>query len=119
MLPTWNDRMHETLERLGHAPLYKRLLALVFFFALLIGFRQLALLSVTFIVMARGLGFLGGQLADMTKQTERRGVIMVLFLLAALLFAGVWAAVHAGGRFYSQLQALREGRPLTELVTEL
>ena len=61
--------MHETLEQLGSAPLYKRLLALVFFLALLVGFRHLALLFVTFIVLARGLGYLGARRFQQLERT--------------------------------------------------
>ncbi len=108
--------MHETLEQLGSAPLYKRLLALVFFLALLVGFRHLALLFVTFIVLARGLGYLGAQVGALTGQPARRGFVAVLLILLGLLGLGLWAGVHAGGRFYQKVMELGEGRPLTELL---
>ena len=108
--------MHETLEQLGSAPLYKRLLALIFFLALLVGFRHLALLFVTFIVMARGLGYLGARVGELTGQTARRGFVAVLLILLGLLGLGLWAGVHAGGRFYQKAIELGEGRPLTELL---
>jgi predicted PurR-regulated permease PerM len=115
----WNDRMHDTIQHLSRAPLYKRLIALAGFFALLVGFRHLALLFVTFLVLARAFGFLGGRIAAVTRQSERRGVVAVLVLLGGLLGLGIWAGVHAGGRFYGQLLELRDGRPLTELVAAL
>lgn len=108
--------MHETLEQLGSAPLYKRLLGLGFFLALLVGFRHLALLFVTFIVMARGLGYLGARVGELTGQTARRGFVAVLLILLGLLGLGLWAGVHAGGRFYQKVIELGEGRPLTELL---
>src|SRR5689334_1214478 len=111
----WNDRMHDTLARLNNGPLLKRLVALAIMLALLIGFRHLALLFVAFLILTRAFEFLGGRIAALTGQTERRGVIVVLVLLSGLLAVGVWAVVHAGGRFYGQLLALRDGRSLTEI----
>ncbi len=108
--------MHETLEQLSRAPLYKRIAALVLFFALLVGFRHLALLFVAFVVLARGLGYLGARVGALTGQSERRGFLAVLLILLGLLGLGVWGAVHAGGRFYQQVIELGEGRPLMELV---
>jgi predicted PurR-regulated permease PerM len=111
--------MREALQRLSRAPLYKRLIALVVFLGILVGFRHLALLFVTFILLARGLGFLGNRVGALTGQTERRGVAAVLLILLGLFGLAIWGTVHAGGRFYLQLNELREGRPVTELLAAM
>ena len=111
--------MDETLQRLGRAPLYKRLIALALFFALLIGFRHLALLFVTFVVLSRGLGFLGARAGRLIGHSEHRGIVAVLLLLVGLLGLGIWGGVHAGGRFYAQIIMLGEGKPLAELLMSL
>ncbi len=111
--------MHDALQRLSRAPLYKRLIALVVFLGLLVGFRHLALVFVTFIVLARAFGFLGARVGLLIGQPERRGVLIVLALLCVFLGLGIWGVVHAGGRFYAQLIDLGEGRPLTEMLASL
>jgi predicted PurR-regulated permease PerM len=111
--------MHDALQRLSRAPLYKRLIALALFFALLVGFRHLALLFVTFIILARGFGFLGNRVGTFLGRSERIGVIVVLVLMGTLLGLGIWGVVHAGGRFYDQLVTIGEGRPLTEMLMSL
>lgn len=111
--------MHETLEQLGKETLYKRLFALVLFLGLLVGFRHLALLFVTFIVLARGLGYLSARVAALSGQSERRGFLAVLLVLLGLLGLGAYFVVHAGGRFYQQLIDLSEGRTLMELLQSM
>lgn len=111
--------MHETLEQLGKETLYKRLFALALFLGLLVGFRHLALLFVTFIVLARGLGYLGARVAALSGQSERRGFLAVLLVLLGLLGLGAYSVVHAGGRFYQQLLDLSEGRTLMELLQSM
>lgn len=111
--------MHETLQRLSNTPLYRRLIALSLFLALLVGFRHLALTFVTFIILARGLGALGGYAAKLSGQSERRGVLAVLLIIVGLLSLGVWGSIHVGSKYVQQLQALRSGRPLAELFAQL
>ena len=76
------------------------------FLALLVGFRHLALTFVTFIILARGLGALGGYAAKLSGQSERRGVLAVLLIIVGLLCLGVWGSIHAGSKYVQQLQAL-------------
>ncbi|MFO0656889.1 MAG: hypothetical protein U0787_17660 [Polyangia bacterium] len=47
--------MHDTLSRLSRIPLYRRFFGLALFVGLLVGFRHLALVGVTLVVLARGL----------------------------------------------------------------
>ena len=110
---------HAALVRLSRIPLYRRLIALALFFALVIGFRHLALVGVTFIVLARALGFLGSYVGMRFGRDERVGVLAILLILGGLLGALVWGTFHQGSRYIEQIQALRSGRPLTELLAEL
>lgn len=111
--------MHDTLSRLGRIPLYKRLFALVLFLGLLVGFRHLALVGVTLVVLARGLGALGGLFGRLLKRSERVGVMVCLLLLGLLLGLLGLGVFHLGTRYYAELTALRSGRPLTDLINEL
>jgi predicted PurR-regulated permease PerM len=110
---------HAALVRLSRIPLYRRLIALALFLALVIGFRHLALVGVTFIVLARALGFLGSYLGLRFGRDERVGVLAILLILGGLLGAVIWGTFHQGSRYIEQIQALRSGRPLTELFAEL
>lgn len=114
-----NAAPHEALVRLSSIPLYRRLIALGLFLALLIGFRHLALVGVTFIVLARGFGFLGSWLGTRFRRDERTGVLALLLLLVGLLALIAWGTFHLGSRYMVQINALRSGRPLTELLAEL
>lgn len=114
-----NAAPHEALVRLSSIPLYRRLIALCLFLALLIGFRHLALVGVTFVVLSRGLGSLGSWLGTRFRRDERTGVLALLFILAGLLALIAWATFHLGSRYMVQISALRSGRPLTELLAEL
>lgn len=110
---------HETLVRLSRVPLYRRLFALLIFLALIIGFRHLALVGVTFIVLARSLGFLGGFLGARFGKDARTGVLALLLIAGGVIGLLVWGTFHLGTRYIEQIQALRSGRPLTELLAEL
>ena len=114
-----NAAPHEALVRLSSIPLYRRVIALCLFLALLIGFRHLALVGVTFIVLARGLGFLGSWLGTRFRRDERTGVLALLLIMTGLLALIAWGAFHLGSRYMVQINALRSGRPLTELLAEL
>lgn len=114
-----NAAPHEALVRLSSIPLYRRLIALALFLALLIGFRHLALVGVTFIVLARGFGFLGSWLGTRFRRDERTGVLALLLILTGVLALIAWGTFHLGSRYIVQINALRSGRPLTELLAEL
>ena len=73
--------MHDTFSRLSRIPIYRRLFALALFLGLIVGFRHLALAGVTLVVLARGLGALGGILGKSLRRSERTGVLICLLLL--------------------------------------
>ncbi|HND10989.1 MAG TPA: AI-2E family transporter [Pseudomonadota bacterium] len=111
--------MHDTLSRLSRIPLYRRFFGLALFVGLLVGFRHLALVGVTLVVLARGLGALGGIVGRFLKRSERVGVLLCLGLLLLTLFGVGFGMFHIGTRYYAELMALRSGRPLTDLMSEL
>jgi len=111
--------MHDTLSRLSRIPLYRRFFGLALFVGLLVGFRHLALVGVTLVVLARGLGALGGIVGRFLKPSERVGVLLCLGLLLLTLFGVGFGMFHIGTRYYAELMALRSGRPLTDLMSEL
>lgn len=111
--------MHDTLSRLSRIPIYKRLFALALFLGLLVGFRQLALVGVTLVVLSRALGALGGIFGRLLNRSERVGVLVCLLLLGLLLGLLGLGMFHLGTRYYTELMALRSGRPLTDLMSEL
>lgn len=105
----------EALQRLGGPAFYRRVAALLLLFVLLISFRHLALLAVSFVVFSHAIGWLGERLSPFLG-SQQRGVLAVLLLLLAAACAAVFLSVHAGSGFYSRLS---EGRPLTERLHEL
>jgi predicted PurR-regulated permease PerM len=111
--------MHDTLSRLSRIPLYRRFFGLALFVGLLVGFRHLALVGVTLVVLARGLGALGGIVGRFLKRSERVGVLLCLGLILLTLFGVGFGMFHIGTRYYAELMALRSGRPLTDLMSEL
>ncbi|MBL9045156.1 MAG: AI-2E family transporter [Myxococcales bacterium] len=111
--------MHDTLSRLSRIPIYRRVFALALFLGLIVGFRHLALVGVTLVVLVRGLGYLGGVLGKTLGRSERAGVLLCLLLMIGTLGLLGWGMFHIGTRYYVELMALRSGRPLTDLMTEL
>lgn len=111
--------MHDTFSRLSRIPIYRRLFALALFLGLIVGFRHLALAGVTLVVLARGLGALGGILGRALRRSERTGVLICLLLLVVGLILLGWLMFHVGTRYYVELMAIRSGRPLTDLMNEL
>ncbi len=111
--------MHDTLSRLSRIPIYRRLIALALFLGLLVGFRHLALVGVTLVVLSRSLGALGGIVGRLLKRSERVGVLICLGLLLGVLGLLGFGMFHVGTRYYTELMALRSGRPLTDLMSEL
>lgn len=111
--------MHETLTRLQQIPIYRRLFGLLLFLGLLVGFRHLAIMGVTWVVVARSLSVLGGHLGRLLRRSERFGVLVCLLLFSLVLVGLGFLLFHLGTRYYTELLALRSGRPLTDLLTEL
>ena len=99
--------MHDSLSRLSRIPVYRRLIALALFLGLLVGFRHLALVGVTLVVLSRGLGALGGIVGRLLKRSERVGVLICLGLLLGALGLLGFGMFHIGTHYYSELMALR------------
>lgn len=111
--------MHETLTRLGQIPLYRRLFGLFLFVGLLVAFRHLAFIGITWIVCVRALLALGGPIGLRLGKTERFGIGLCLGVFVLLLGLLGYGLVHVGTRYYAEFLALRSGRPLQDLLTEL
>lgn len=125
MLPTSTDPSPspsplQTVLRWGL--LQQRVLALLLFLALLVVFRHLALILVTFVVLSRALGFLGQQLARLLglrgAAGERRGVLLVLLLSVLSLSIVAWIFVKQGGSYYQQFLSLHTGQSLPEILKD-
>lgn len=126
MLPTSNDPLHSATALFSsrqYGPLRLRLVGLAAFLILLVLFRHLALMGVTFVVFARALVFSGGWVARTLGlrggKAERTGALLVLLTSLLLLAIGVWLVVRMGGRFYLHLQTLRADRSLLELLQDM
>lgn len=106
--------------RLG--PLQRRIAALAIFLALLVMFRHLALMLVTFVVLSRALAFMGQQAARIVgikgPGSEKKGALLVLLMAAVGLGLGVWLFVHQGGKYYQQFMQLHDGQPLPKILKD-
>lgn len=103
----------------GDEALMKRVVALLIFVGLLVLFRHLALLGVTFVVAAHALLYLGQRVARLLKQPERRGTLIVLLVFALLLGLGIWLSVHLGGRWFKRFFVLHEGLSLPQIFQDM
>lgn len=118
--PSPNPSPFQSVLRGG--PLQQRVLALLLFLALLVVFRHLALILVTFVVLSRALGFLGQQLARILglrgPLAERRGVLLVLLLAVLSLSILAWIFVRQGGKYYEQFLSLHTGQSLPQILKD-
>lgn len=107
------------LLRSGEESVYKRVIALLLFIGLLVLFRHLVLLGVTFVVFAHSLRFLGARVARLLGQPERRGTVLVLLLFGLLLGLGLWASVHLGGRWFQRFFLMHQGVSLPKVFQDM
>jgi predicted PurR-regulated permease PerM len=92
---------------------------LLLFLLLLVSFRHLALIGVTFVILSRGLHNLGQRVGQLIGQSERQGAILVLLVSLLLLSLLLWLSVHVGGRFFAHFLTLHTGQPLAAVFSEM
>ncbi|MDW8282890.1 MAG: AI-2E family transporter [Myxococcales bacterium] len=106
----------QAIERLGGRRFYRRLLALGGLLLVLVAFRHLALVGVSFVVFTAALGWLGARLAMLVGGSRRQGVVIVLLVLLALASVAVFLFVRLGSSAYQQLM---QGPSFTIRIAEL
>lgn len=115
------DKPPVTIQHFQKSQVLRRLIALGLFLAALVAFRHLALLGITFVLATRGLGALGGRLSRLSpaRIPERRGVVIVLLLLVAVIAGLIWAAVAIGVRKWAAFNELHDGQPIGPMLSHL
>jgi len=99
----------------------QRVIGLVVFLGLLVLFRHLALIGVTFVIFAHVFGYLGQRAAKLLGSSERRGTGIVLVLMLTLISVGLYLLVHFSGRGIQNFLAknLQEGQSIPELLRQM
>ncbi len=76
----------------------KRIIGLALFLALVIGFRHLALIGVTYVVFAHALSFLGQHVGRILRISSRRAVGLILLCISLLLGLLTMVLFRSGGK---------------------
>lgn len=102
--------------------LLRRVAALFVFVGLIVAFRHLALMLVTFVVVSRALSALGQLVTRSLGMTgpsaQRKGVLLVLGLFVLILAGAIWLSVRQGGRWWAAFVHLHNGQTLPEILQD-
>jgi len=101
--------------------IYKRVIGLFVFVALVVLFRHLALVGVTFVVFTHALGYLGQRAGRLLHGNERGGTRLVLVCVLIVFALAAWLLVRVGGQQVKFLlaQYRQDGQSLTQLFQQL
>jgi predicted PurR-regulated permease PerM len=100
-------------------PLTKRVIGLLIFLAVVVVFRHLALVGVTFVVLAHAFGFLGQRAGRLLHGNEKRGMALVLLLLGAITGLSIWLLIHFGGKHIHLFLTKHANQPFGTLFEQM
>lgn len=98
--------LDKTRLHLGNPQLFQRLVALLCLLGIVVVFRHIAVLFVSFLLFSKVFGFLGKQCARLFRGNHRAGVLFALVLVSAILVASIWIAWEV--RLHVWVQSLPE-----------